>query len=134
MKVLLHVVQLIRRVSRERWIVDLLQQYLGIPDACTVQEAEQIKEGQPGDRSHINLANQLALVHARYVDMSVVQFYLLHARRTSIYLNVVCDFFRGAFKRRGRRAHPGEDVDEMNEMSLWIHSKDAVLLGFNNIP
>ena len=118
MKVSLHVVQLIRRVSRERWIVGSLQQYLGIPDACTVQEAEQIKEGQPGDRSHINLANQLALAHARYVDMSVVQFYLLHTRRAFIYLNAISDFFRGAFEGRGRRAHPGEDVDEMNGIPL----------------
>ena len=125
MKVLLHVVQLIRRVSRECWTVGSLQQYFGIPDACTVQEAKQIKEGQPGDRSHINLANQLALVYARYVDMGVVQFCLLHARRTIICLDVICDLFRGAFEGRGRRAHAGEDaVGEMNGVPSTM---DAVL-------
>ena len=46
--------------------------HLSIADAGSVEETQQVEEGQPGDGAHVNFPHQLLLVDARDIYVRVI--------------------------------------------------------------
>lgn len=46
--------------------------HLGVSDTCPIQKAQQVKQRQPGDQSHIYFAQKLAFVDLRGIDILAI--------------------------------------------------------------